>query len=78
MSKKRDRIMNKLATANQRQPIASTESIKKRLMDIGYRDEKQCAGTSILVDNRIDHITVNSSEVEILPLQQALKQYPWV
>ena len=78
MSKKRDRIMNTLATANQRQPIASTESIKKRLMDIGYRDEKQCAGTSILVDNRIDHITVNSSEVEILPLQQALKQYPWV
>lgn len=69
--------MSKLSTPKQ-QTITTTESIKKRLIDIGYRDEKQCAATSILVDNRIDHITVNNNEVEILPLQQALKQYAWV
>lgn len=70
--------MSKLSTTPHQQCITTTESIKKRLINIGYRDEQQCAGTSILVDNRIDHITVNSDEVEILPLQQALKQYPWV
>lgn len=70
--------MSKLSTTTHQQAITTTESTKKRLIHIGYRDEQQCAGTSILVDNRIDHITVNSDEVEILPLQQALKQYPWV
>uniref|UniRef100_UPI00333F76FB SufD family Fe-S cluster assembly protein n=1 Tax=Castellaniella defragrans TaxID=75697 RepID=UPI00333F76FB len=69
--------MSNLTTANQH-AIAATESIKKRLIDIGYQAEEQCAATTILVDNRIDHIAVNDSEVEIMPLQQALKQYPWV
>lgn len=48
------------------------------LHEIGYGAEQQHAGTCVIVDNEVRHISVVDDAVEILPITVAVRRYPWV
>lgn len=57
---------------------ALTAEETARLAHIGYAPDTDRAGTCILVDQSVRHISVHDNQVEILPLAEALKRYDWV
>lgn len=55
-------------------PVAVQDS----LTPIGYSDEAQRASTVVIVDQNVGHVSVTDANVEVLPLQEALKTHDWV
>lgn len=55
-------------------PVAVQDS----LAPIGYSDEAQRAATVVIVDQNVGHVSVTDTNVEVLPLQEALKTHDWV
>lgn len=49
-----------------------------RLRRIGYGNESEHAGTCVIIDQDVSRVRVNSPEVEILPLAEALSRHEWV
>lgn len=59
--------------ASRIEPVASD-----RLERIGYGREEEHAATGVIVDQDDRLIHINSADVEILPLAEALDRYEWV
>ena len=55
-----------------------TSEEREQLAKVGYGAESAHAGTCVLVDQGIRHISVNDDQLEILPLKEALLRYDWV
>ena len=55
-----------------------TEQEKRLLSEVGYQPDAQRAGTYVLVDQDVRHIADADPGVEVLPIKDALKTYPWV
>jgi Fe-S cluster assembly scaffold protein SufB len=69
-------MVTTLAKAQTRAGLTSEEA--ERLAKIGYADDHKRAGTCILADQHVRHISVQDNQVEILPTAEALKRYDWV
>lgn len=57
-------------------PISEQE--KSLLSEVGYQQDEQRAGTSIIVDHEVKYSLTNTDEVELMALQDALEKYDWV
>ena len=66
------------ALANPQAHAGLTADEVERLARIGYGDDAERAGTCILADQGVRHISVQDNSVEILPLADALRRYDWV
>ncbi|MFE3837406.1 SufD family Fe-S cluster assembly protein [Pseudogemmobacter sonorensis] len=58
-------------------PPLSAEEVA-RLARLGYATDRERAGTCILVDQGVRHISVQDNQVEILPIAEALRRHDWV
>jgi len=54
------------------------ERERAALAKVGYADEAGRAGTCVITDHAVRHISVNDDRVEILPIADALARYDWV
>ncbi|WP_099023497.1 SufD family Fe-S cluster assembly protein [Mycolicibacterium palauense] len=55
-----------------------TENEVRPLREIGYSAEREHSGTCVIVDNELRRISVRDDGVEIWPIAEALRRYPWV
>jgi len=55
-----------------------TQAEKSLLTDVGYGDESFRGGTCVLVDQEVRYISAANTDVEILPLSEALRRHDWV
>jgi Fe-S cluster assembly scaffold protein SufB len=71
-------MTTELATTRAQSPLGLTSEETERLTRIGYQLDSERAGTCILADQQVRHISVQDNQVEILPIADALKRYDWV
>ncbi|KAB1661238.1 hypothetical protein F8O07_04660 [Pseudoclavibacter sp. CFCC 13796] len=57
-------------------PLSPVE--RTNLDMVGFADETERAATAIVVDNKVQHISMTDPDVEVLPIAEALRKYDWV